>query len=179
MRPVSQACALPLLLRSLSFVARCCADTTAMLMQGVGNFTNVAVLLILLCICDVQTIAKQNAHPNRLGLVWRLAFGLGLIPITLIWLYRVFILRVRQWRRMSPCHLVLQTPPAAPHFLFFTRSDPACAGSACGRCNCVAGLIAARTNPSIPSHTVRCLRLTLSRCVCGTGVEDVAPPHRC
>ncbi len=60
-----------------------------------GNFTNVAVLLILLCICDVQTIAKQNAHPNRLGLVWRLAFGVGLIPITLIWLYRVFILRVR------------------------------------------------------------------------------------
>ena len=60
-----------------------------------GNFTNVAVLLILLCICDVQTIAKQNAHPNRLGLVWRLAFGLGLIPITLIWLYRFFILRVR------------------------------------------------------------------------------------
>jgi hypothetical protein len=61
----------------------------------VGNFTNVAVLLILLCICDVQTIEKQTQHPNRLGLVWRLAFGLGLIPITLIWCYRFFILRVR------------------------------------------------------------------------------------
>jgi hypothetical protein len=54
----------------------------------------VAVLLILLCICDVQTIKKQTQHPNRLGLVWRLAFGLGIIPIVGIWLYRVFILRV-------------------------------------------------------------------------------------
>ena len=60
-----------------------------------------AVLLILLCICDVQTIAKQNAHPNRLGLVWRLAFGLGIIPIVGIWLYRVFILRVRSAERIS------------------------------------------------------------------------------
>jgi MFS family permease len=71
-------------------------------MQGVGNFTNVAVLLILLCICDVQTIEKQTQHPNRLGLVWRLAFGLGLIPITLIWCYRFFILREsKMWHRRT------------------------------------------------------------------------------
>jgi hypothetical protein len=55
----------------------------------------VGVLLILLCICDVQTTAKQSSHPNRLGTVWRLAFGLGIIPIVGIWLYRVFVLKVR------------------------------------------------------------------------------------
>ena len=54
-----------------------------------------AVLLILLCICDVQTVHKQDTHPNRLGTVWRLAFGLGIIPIVGIWCYRVFVLRVR------------------------------------------------------------------------------------
>ena len=60
-----------------------------------GNFVNVGVLLILLCICNVQSIAEQTSHPNRLGTVWRLAFGLGIIPIVGIWLYRVFVLKVR------------------------------------------------------------------------------------
>jgi hypothetical protein len=62
--------------------------------QGVGNFLNTGILLILLCIFDVTTVANQKAHPNRLGGVWRTAFGIGLIPIVAIIFYRVVYLRV-------------------------------------------------------------------------------------
>ena len=66
-----------------------------MRLQGVGNFLNTGILLILLCIFDVTTVANQKAHPNRLGGVWRTAFGIGLIPIIAIIFYRVVYLRVR------------------------------------------------------------------------------------
>ena len=65
------------------------------MLQGVGNFMNTGILLILLCIFDVTTVANQKAHPNRLGGVWRTAFGIGLIPIIAIIFYRVVYLRVR------------------------------------------------------------------------------------
>ena len=68
--------------------------TLTLLLQGWGNFINVGVLLILLCICDVQSSSKQNSHPNRLGTVWRLAFGLGIIPVVFIILYRIIVLKV-------------------------------------------------------------------------------------
>jgi MFS family permease len=69
-------------------------------MQGVGNFLNTGILLILLCIFDVTTVANQKAHPNRLGGVWRTAFGIGLIPIIAIIFYRVVYLREsKMWTR--------------------------------------------------------------------------------
>jgi hypothetical protein len=74
----------------------------------VGNFLNTGILLILLCIFDVTTVANQKAHPNRLGGVWRTAFGIGLIPIVAIIFYRVVYLRVRfhplQCRMLSVAH---------------------------------------------------------------------------
>lgn len=34
--------------------------------QGVGNFCNTGILLILLCVFNVTSIANQTLHPNRL-----------------------------------------------------------------------------------------------------------------
>ena len=64
------------------------------MLQGVGNFVNTGLLLILLCVFGVTGTASQKSHPNRLGGVWRTAFGLGLIPIVLILFYRIVYLRV-------------------------------------------------------------------------------------
>ena len=61
-------------------------------MQGVGNFVNTAVLLILLAIFGVTTVADQKRKPNDLGGVWRTAFGLGLIVFIIY--YRVVYLKV-------------------------------------------------------------------------------------
>ena len=72
-------------------------------LQGVGNFLNTGILLILLCIFDVTTVANQKAHPNRLGGVWRTAFGIGLIPIIAIIFYRVVYLRVRSPLAFAAC----------------------------------------------------------------------------
>lgn len=63
-------------------------------LQGVGNFVNTGILLILLCVFNVTTVANQEEHTNRLGGVWRTAFGLGLIPIVLIIFYRTIYLKV-------------------------------------------------------------------------------------
>ena len=73
------------------------------MLQGVGNFFNTGILLILLCVFDVTTVANQKAHPNRLGGVWRTAFGLGLIPIVAIIFYRVVYLRVRPPPAAAAC----------------------------------------------------------------------------
>lgn len=59
-----------------------------------GNFVNTGLLLILLAVFNVTTVANQKKHKNRLGGVWRTAFGLGLIPICLILFYRVVFLKV-------------------------------------------------------------------------------------
>lgn len=61
---------------------------------GVGNFCNTGILLILLAIFNVTSVANQKAHKNRLGGVWRTAFGIGIIPIVLILFYRVVYLKV-------------------------------------------------------------------------------------
>lgn len=74
-------------------------------LTGVGNFMNTGVLLILLCVFNVYTVSDQKKHSERLGGVWRLAFGLGLIPIVLIWLYRVFILKASRRRTFQPARL--------------------------------------------------------------------------
>jgi MFS family permease len=59
-------------------------------MQGWGNFINVVVLIVLLCIFGQNHGAPYN-H-SSLGAVWRLSFGLGLIPITAMLIYRIFVL---------------------------------------------------------------------------------------
>lgn len=68
---------------------------TCAVAQGVGNFFNTGILLILLCVFNVTTVANQKSKHNRLGGVWRTAFGLGLIPIVFMIFYRVVYLRVR------------------------------------------------------------------------------------
>jgi len=69
-------------------------------MQGVGNFVNTGILLILLCVFNVTTVAEQKAKPNSLGGVWRTAFGLGLIPIVFMIFYRVVYLKEsKMWSR--------------------------------------------------------------------------------
>ena len=151
-------------------------------MQGVGNFVNTGVLLILLCVFNVTSIANQKAHHNRLEVrpihgrqlllspatssgpanimellqeqsvhrtrkptdmgsevrllrrgsefatssarershgsgplaqgVWRTAFGLGMIPLVAILLYRIFVLREsKMWcatPRRALCHHLLK-----------------------------------------------------------------------
>lgn len=95
-----------------------------------GNFLNTGILLILLCIFDVTTVANQKAHPNRLGGVWRTAFGIGLIPIIAIIFYRVVYLRVRRLPHLSATvdDLSLQLhsgwtpePPSAPSSGYASR----------------------------------------------------------
>jgi MFS family permease len=65
--------------------------------QGLGNFTNVAVLLILMCCFDtihpIHGIKAKTYHPKRLEGVWRVSFALGAIPLLFMIYYRVFRLR--------------------------------------------------------------------------------------
>jgi hypothetical protein len=67
-------------------------------MQGLGNFTNVAVLCILMCAFDVTgpTYPRNKQNPYsapRLSGVWRTSFAVGFIPILFMLYYRVFRLR--------------------------------------------------------------------------------------
>jgi MFS family permease len=77
-------------------------------MQGVGNFTNTAVLCILFCCYDAyHRFPKTNSAlgfgngnhplsnyaPHRLAGVWRTAFGLGCIPLLFMIFYRTVYLR--------------------------------------------------------------------------------------
>ena len=80
--------------RRLFLYCRGASRKRAAPVQGVGNFVNTGVLLLLLCVFNVTSIADQQTHPKRLEGVWRTSFGLGLIPIVLILLYRIFVLRV-------------------------------------------------------------------------------------
>lgn len=63
---------------------------SACLQQGWGNFINTAVLILLML------IFHQNHPPysrSGLGAVWRVSFGIGLIPVTGMLLYRLFGLK--------------------------------------------------------------------------------------
>lgn len=88
----------------------CCTSRTmpvSLAAAGVGNFVNTALLLILLAVFNVTTVANQKKNPNRLGGVWRTAFGLGLIPIVLILFYRIVFLKVSPplWSTYTCTHM--------------------------------------------------------------------------
>jgi len=60
---------------------------------------NTAILCILLAIFG-QTGSKYNHH--ALDAVWRISFGLGLIPVTAMLIYRLFFLQESKvWVRHS------------------------------------------------------------------------------
>ncbi|CAL8462225.1 g1756 [Coccomyxa elongata] len=68
-------------------------------MQGWGNLVNTAVLCILLAIFG-QTGSKYNHH--ALDAVWRISFGIGLIPVTFMLIYRLFFLQESKvWKRQN------------------------------------------------------------------------------
>ncbi|CAK0752621.1 hypothetical protein CVIRNUC_002160 [Coccomyxa viridis] len=68
-------------------------------MQGWGNLVNTAVLCALLAIFH-QTGNKYNHH--ALDAVWRISFGLGLIPVTGMLIYRLFFLQESKvWKRQN------------------------------------------------------------------------------
>jgi hypothetical protein len=70
-----------------------------LLLQGWGNLVNTAVLCILLAAFG-QTSSKYN-H-NSLNAVWRISFGIGLIPVTTMLLYRLFFLQESKvWKRQN------------------------------------------------------------------------------
>lgn len=65
--------------------------------QGLGNFVNVAVLLILMVCFDtyhpINHKKPVSYHAKRLEGVWRVSFALGSIPLLFMIYYRVFRLR--------------------------------------------------------------------------------------
>lgn len=64
-------------------------------MQGLGNFTNTAVLCVLLAVYS-STKPNNRTHlytPWRLSGVWRTAYAIGIIPIMYMLYYRIFRLR--------------------------------------------------------------------------------------
>ena len=68
-------------------------------MQGWGNLVNTAVLCALLAIFG-QTGSKYNHY--ALDAVWRISFGLGLIPVTAMLVYRLFFLQESKvWVRQN------------------------------------------------------------------------------
>jgi MFS family permease len=68
-------------------------------MQGWGNLVNTAVLCILLAAFH-QTTSKYNHH--SLEAVWRISFGIGLIPVTIMLFYRLFFLQESKvWKRQN------------------------------------------------------------------------------
>ena len=78
-------------------------------MQGWGNLVNTAILCILLAIFG-QTGSKYNHY--ALDAVWRISFGLGLIPVTGMLVYRLFFLQeskvwVRAHKPASVCFVSL------------------------------------------------------------------------
>ena len=80
--------------------------------QGWGNLVNTAVLCILLVIFG-QTTSNYNNH--SLDAVWRISFGLGLIPITGMLLYRLFFLQESKvWKKQhKPAQVRLDPSPVS------------------------------------------------------------------
>eukprot|EP00243_Klebsormidium_subtile_P012450 TRINITY_DN7622_c0_g1_i1.p1 TRINITY_DN7622_c0_g1~~TRINITY_DN7622_c0_g1_i1.p1 ORF type:complete len:553 (+),score=105.97 TRINITY_DN7622_c0_g1_i1:708-2366(+) len=60
-------------------------------MQGLGNLFNTVFLLIILA--STHQNGPFDYDSSKLDLVWRLSFGLGLIPIVFLLLWRMFHLR--------------------------------------------------------------------------------------
>ncbi len=62
-------------------------------MQGWGNWFNTMVLVVLLA------IFVENEPPystGRLNNVWRISYAIGLVPIIVMLVWRIFFLRVSQ-----------------------------------------------------------------------------------
>ena len=60
-------------------------------LQGWGNWFNTMILVVLLAAFG-ETKAPYNT--KQLGDVWRISYGIGLIPIIIMLVWRVFFLRV-------------------------------------------------------------------------------------
>lgn len=78
------------------------------MLQGWGNWFNTMVLVVLLAAFG------ENAAPyntKQLGDVWRISYGIGLIPIITMLVWRVFFLRVSHY-----LHMVAEN-----HLLFCSR----------------------------------------------------------
>ena len=86
-------------------------------LQGWGNLVNTAILCILLAIFG-QTGGKYNHH--SLDAVWRISFGLGLIPVTGMLVYRLFFLQESKvWvKHNKPASVSPFSPPRASLWLF-------------------------------------------------------------
>lgn len=63
-------------------------------MQGWGNWFNTMVLVVLLAAFG-ETKAPYNT--KQLGDVWRISYAIGLIPIIIMLVWRVFFLRVSSY----------------------------------------------------------------------------------
>lgn len=86
-----------------------------MRLQGWGNLVNTAILCILLAI-----FGQTGSHYNHFALdaVWRISFGLGLIPVTGMLVYRLFFLQESKvWKRQHKPASV-----SARFFLAYPRS---------------------------------------------------------
>ncbi|KAK9906884.1 hypothetical protein WJX75_009747 [Coccomyxa subellipsoidea] len=68
-------------------------------MQGWGNLVNTAILCLLLAAFG-QTGTKYNHY--ALDAVWRISFGVGLVPVTAMLIYRLFFLQESKvWKRQN------------------------------------------------------------------------------
>ena len=74
----------------------CCADLRLVLdtdhagVQAWGNLLNLAVLLFFMAVLGQY---GPTYNPTRLSIVWRLQYGLGLIPICYMVYHRIFKLQ--------------------------------------------------------------------------------------
>lgn len=96
------------------------------MLQGWGNLVNTAVLCALLAIFH-QTGNKYNHH--ALDAVWRISFGLGLIPVTGMLIYRLFFLQESKvWKRQNKPMSVGPSPSLALES-WLCKSSSVCACS--------------------------------------------------
>ncbi|KAK9812798.1 hypothetical protein WJX72_004025 [[Myrmecia] bisecta] len=99
-------------------------------MQGWGNFINTIVLIILLCIFgeNHKATATNPYNQSDLGAVWRLSFGIGLIPVTLMLLYRIFRLpESKVWKKEK-----VKVGTGSPNLLLIKHYWSRLAGTALG-----------------------------------------------
>lgn len=66
-------------------------------MQGIGNFTNTLVLVILTVIFGQWTVPYDK---HKLGAIWRTSFGIGLLVVAFVLFYRLLFVKESQvWGR--------------------------------------------------------------------------------
>jgi MFS family permease len=88
-------------------------------MQGWGNLVNTAVLCILLAAFG-QTGNKYN-HKS-LDAVWRISFGVGLIPVTGMLFYRLFFLQESKvWKRQNKPAAVALREQSVLYYYYWHR----------------------------------------------------------